>query len=168
MTIDWTKETHLHLGCGRIALPGWVNIDRRYHPGVDYVDNIGILREFRAESITAIYCCHALDHFSRWDYPRVLKRWCELLSPGGTLRISTPDFAKIWFRYEQTRDVRALTGSLYAAQDYESNFRKVMFDYRMLAEDLIEAGFSSVTTFEPFVDGDCSHVWSSLNVEGTK
>lgn len=157
----------LHLGCSNIHLEGWINIDQRYQPAVDRLENIGVLHHYEPESVDSIYASHCLDHFSRWHYKGVLKRWCELLKPGGTLRISTPDFAKIVAKYELTHDVRALTGSLYAGQDYESNCRKVMFDYRMLSEDLTESGFSSVTTFDPFVD-DCSRVWSSLNVEGRK
>ena len=158
----------LHLGCGNVSIPGYVNIDCRYQPAVDRVDNIGILHHYGVRSVDAIYCCHALDHFSRWDYQRVLKRWFDLLKPGGTLRISTPDFHKIVHRYlDNDEDLRSLIGSLYAGQEYESNCRKVIFNYAMLREDLIAVGFRDVRTFEPFVD-DCSKVWSSLNVEAVK
>lgn len=162
------EGVRLHLGCGNVRLSTpWTNIDCRYQPAVDRVDNIGILHHYEDGSVDAIYACHCLDHFSRWDYPRVLKRWYDLLIPGGSLMISTPDFHKIVNRYRETRDLRALTGSLYAGQEYESNCRKIMFDYRMLAHDLDAVGFAEVREFEPFVD-DCSKVWSSLNVEAIK
>jgi predicted SAM-dependent methyltransferase len=83
----------LHLGCGDFHLDGgWTNIDQRMQPGVDKVDNIGILRRHKPGTVDLIYCSHAFDHFSRWDYPRVLRRWHELLKPDGVLWLSTVDF----------------------------------------------------------------------------
>lgn len=149
-------DVRLHLGCGSFALPApWVNIDARYQPGVDRVDNIGILKQYMPDSVSKIYCCHALDHFSRWDYPRVLARWRELLEPGGTLRISTVNFASVVWAWQNGIATKDLIGCLYAAQDYESNCRKIMWDFGSLHADLIAAGFASVGEYESDL-GDCS------------
>jgi predicted SAM-dependent methyltransferase len=162
----------LHLGCGGIHLDGWVNVDRRYLPGVDRVDNIAILRH-GYENVAEIYACHALDHFDRWTYPTVLRRWFQLLKPGGVLRISTPDFEWAANRYEETGDLRALTGQLYAGQDYPDNVRHWAWDFRMATEDLTAAGFVRVDEFEPFAP-DASALRDergrlrSLNVEAYK
>ena len=166
----------LHLGCGDFHLPEpWVNIDSRMQPGVDRVDNIGLLRRFSLESADRIYCSHALDHFTRWSYQSVLKRWHDLLRPGGELWVSVIDFNVIAELYLIRKvPLRQLTGSLAAAQDYENNVRHVHFDRTMLAEDLILAGFRTVVRKEgPFFSDDCSAsqvagVNTSLNLIATK
>lgn|SRR3990167_4490740 len=164
----------LHLGCGGFILPKpWVNIDSRYQPGVDSVDNIGILRRYEPDSVEEIYCCHALDHFSRWDYPRVLKRWHEMLKPGGRLRISTVDFEAVACEYSNGCSLSNLIGALYAAQDYESNCRKMIWDSELLHRDLGDAGFREWSRYVSDIN-DCSNATLpsgrrlSLNVEAFK
>lgn len=163
----------LHVGCGDVHLNGYVNIDSRYQPGVDRVDNIGILKRYSENSVDEIYACHCLDHFSRWEYPRVLKRWFDLLVPGGVLKISTIDFHAIVELYEFGKSLKDLIGCLVAAQDYDSNVRRMHWNYVTLDRDLKDAGFSSVTRlFVPFED-DCSSakiddILISLNVRAQK
>ena len=85
----------LHLGCGTKHIPGFVNIDIRYLPKVDEVNNIKFLRNYKVNSADLIYACHVLEHFSRWDYKNVLRRWYEILKPGGILRLGVPDVSFI-------------------------------------------------------------------------
>ena len=182
--LDWLNRRYpelplrLHLGCGDFLLPhgdGWYNIDQRGGPGVDRVDNIGMLRRFPAGCADVIYCSHALDHFSRWEYVRVLERWHEILRPNGELWISTIDFAIVAELYSKGQaTMRELTGALAAAQDYPSNVRHVHFDQTMLTEDLHKVGFKTTyRTEDAFFLEDCSaakigeqHI--SLNVIATK
>lgn len=162
----------LHLGCGNFRIAGWTNIDRRYQPAVDLVANIGLLREFSPGSCERIYACHCLDHFTRWEYPAVLKRWSELLAPGGVLMLSVPDFEKTARRYLRTGELRELIGSLVARQDYPDNVRHMHWDFRSLQLDLLEAGLQDVRRAE-WEFQDCSKAnldgeLMSLNVEATK
>lgn len=147
----------LHLGCGDSPLPKpWINIDTRMQPGVDRVDNIGILKRYQPGCAEKIYASHCLDHFSRWEYPRVLKRWRELLAPGGRLFLSVIDFnviARMYLNAEAT--MPELIGPLVAAQDYDSNVRHMHWDRATLAADLMVAGFDVIEDFKPFHD-DCS------------
>jgi len=161
----------LHLGCGNIHLDGWVNIDRRYQPGVDKVDNIGILQH--CETTDTIYSCHSIDHFDRWTYKNVLKRWFDLLNPGGRLYLSTPNFEWVVLNYQRTGDLRSMIGQLYAGQDYADNVRHWIWDLEMARADLLSVGFISVDLFEPFADDASKLVDSqgnkrSLNVVATK
>lgn len=163
----------LHLGCGDVHLEGWVNIDRRYQPGVDRVENIGLLHRFEVGSVDEAYSCHALDHFSRWEYPHVLKRWAALLKPGGILRISLPDFAWAAKRYRDGMLLRDLTGQLYAGQDYPDNVRHFAWDFPTAKYDLMNAGLTNIERFEPFAN-DASALTDeygnlrSLNIQGRK
>jgi hypothetical protein len=139
----------LHLGCGHVRLPEpWINIDRRYHPATDEIDNIGILQHQKENSVDEIYCCHALDHFDRWHYKTVLRRWFDILNPGGTLRMSVPDWAAAWARYQITNKLEPLIGHLYAGQNYEDNVRHWIWDFSMATRDLEEIGFQHVDRFD--------------------
>lgn len=160
-------EVFLHLGCGPVHLEKpWINIDTRMQPGVDAVDNIGILKGHKPETADRIYCCHALDHFTRWDYPRVLKRWHQLLKPGGILAISVIDFNAIIKLYATGTPMPALIGLLTAAQDYETNVRHMHWDEKSLTVDLIDAGFpeDDVAKFTPFANDCSSAVMSGVQI----
>jgi predicted SAM-dependent methyltransferase len=174
----------LHLGCGEKRIEGFINIDSRYLPTVDKVDNIRFLRSFENNSIDLIYASHVLEHFSRWDYKQCLKRWYDLLKPHGTLRIGVPDFEKIAKHYLEFGEIRALSGMIYGGQDYPENNHFWCWDFKELKKDLEEAGFTSIqrydwcTTTHSHVD-DCSQAYlphmdkengllMSLNVEAIK
>ena len=113
----------LHLGCGTKHLEGYTNIDIRYLPGVDEVNNIRFLRNHKENSVDEIYACHVLEHFGRWEYKDVLKRWFEILKPGGHLRLAIPNFHSICSYYTKTNDLKSLIGLLYGGQDYDENYQ---------------------------------------------
>lgn len=56
----------LHIGCGERYLPGWKHLDARKFPHVDYVtDKLDDLNMFADNSVSEIYACHVLEHFTR-------------------------------------------------------------------------------------------------------
>lgn len=138
----------LHVGCGNVHIDGYCNVDIRYMPKVDKVDNIKFLRSFKPNSIEVIYACAVLEHFTRWEYKGVLKRWCELLQPDGVLRISVPGWEELTEHYKNNGDLRVLIGMLYGGQDYDENFHCHIWDFRILKEDLTEAGFKEVYRYD--------------------
>ena len=175
--------TKLHLGCGTKHLKGYTNIDIRYLPGVDEVNNIRFLRNYKNNSVDLIYACHVLEHFSRWDYKEVIKRWFEILKPGGVLRLAVPNFSAICNHYIKTGDLKSIMGLLYGGQDYDENYHYVTFDQNSLFNDLYEIGFNNVqeynhqTTEHAKVDDfskaylphmDKNGILVSLNIEATK
>jgi predicted SAM-dependent methyltransferase len=176
--------TKLHLGCGPVHLDGYTNIDIRYLPGVDVVDNIMFLRKFKENSVDLIYASHVLEHFSRWDYKRVLKRWFELLNKDGILRIAVPDFEAVVKYYTQTKDLNKVMGILYGGQDYDENYHMCCWDFDSLSKDLKEIGFKNIYKYDwrntdhSHID-DCSQAYlphkdkengmlMSLNIEAVK
>jgi predicted SAM-dependent methyltransferase len=140
--------TNLHLGCGEARLEGFTNIDLRYSPSVDVVDNVKFLRRFRPDQVKSIYVCHVLEHLSRWEYKDALVRWFEILKPGGTLRIAVPDFQAICDYYQRTGDLRAVSGLLYGGQDYEGNSHYWTWDFATLKAELEEVGFTGVQRYD--------------------
>jgi predicted SAM-dependent methyltransferase len=138
----------LHLGCGNKHIEGYTNIDVRYIPGVDAVDNIKYLRSYKLASVCTIYASHVLEHFSRWEYKDVLKRWHEILKPGGILRVAVPDFEAIVNYYSKTGDLNAIRGMMYGGQDYNENFHHWCWDFAHLKKDLVDVGFSVVERYD--------------------
>jgi predicted SAM-dependent methyltransferase len=138
----------LHLGCGEKHIDGYINIDIRYMPGVDKVDDVKFLRSFAENSVDVIYCCALLEHFSRWEYMLVLKRWYDLLKPGGVLRLSVPDFRALSEHYLEHGDLRQLIGMLYGRQDYPENFHHMCWDRKTLEEDLASVGFEVIYEYD--------------------
>jgi predicted SAM-dependent methyltransferase len=138
----------LHLGCGTKHLENYINIDIRYLPGVDEVNNIRFLRNYKENSVDEIYACHVLEHFSRWEYKEVLKRWFEILKPRGQLRLAVPNFHSICQYYIKTSDLKPIMGLLYGGQDYDENYHYVTFDTLSLTKDLTDIGFSDVENWD--------------------
>ena len=56
-------ELKLNLGCGRLPIPGWVNLDSAALPGVDVVADLetGTL-PFEDDSVAEIHASHVLEH----------------------------------------------------------------------------------------------------------
>lgn len=170
----------LHLGCGSKHLKEYINIDIRYLPGVDEVNNVRFLRNYKENSIDEIYACHILEHFGRWEYKDVLKRWFKILKPGGKLRLAVPNFNSICEYYTKTSDLKPLIGLLYGGQDYDENYHYITFDYFTLKQDLLNIGFITIQTWdtEKYPEDDFSKAYlphmdkkgilMSLNIEAIK
>jgi len=138
----------LHLGCGDKHLEGYTNIDIRYLPGVDKIDNIRFLRRYNQNSVKEIYACHVLEHFSRWEYESVLARWFEILMPGGLLKIAVPDFESVVKVYNNGIKLKTLMGLLYGGQDYDENFHHVIWDFETIKADLSKVGFEKIERYD--------------------
>lgn len=180
------SKVQLHLGCGPIILPGFTNIDICYSPGVDDVADVRYLhpRKYPPNSADLIYASHILEHFNKWEYMEVLRRWYVVLKDGGVLRLAVPDFEKIVMRYNQRKDLDEVRGPLYGGQNFPSNYHYYTWDYPSLASDLLEVGFSEVhrwdwrTTEHAHIDDNSqaylphldkeNGMLMSLNVEGVK
>lgn len=160
-------ELYLHLGCGPVDHPQFVNVDGFPYPHVQYVRPIDDLSPFADESAALVYASHCLEHFPREQIPRVLTEWRRVLRPGGTLRIAVPDFDRIVEIYEQHgRDVGVVTGFLLGGQQSPYDFHHVVFTRRSLQALLEQAGFRDVREWTPgssplttFAD------WSARSVE---
>ncbi len=146
--VNKKNNMKLHLGCGNKYLEGYTNIDIRYLPGVDEVNNVRHLRNYKKNSVSEIYASHVLEHFSRWEYKSVLSRWFDLLELNGVLRLAVPNFNSITKHYNDNQDLSLLIGLLYGGQDYDENYHFMTFDFKSLSQDLLEIGFKKVSTWD--------------------
>lgn len=138
----------LHLGCGKRYIPGFVHIDAVDYSHVDHVATIDNLTFIPDDSVELIYNCHVLEHFKRRDVGRVLQEWLRVLKPGGTLRVSVPDFAKLCEVYQRNENLDQVIGALFGRQDYLYNIHYNVFDFSSLARDLEHAGFTNVRRYD--------------------
>ncbi|WP_394790593.1 class I SAM-dependent methyltransferase [Rhodoferax sp.] len=173
----------LHLGCGAIDHPGFVNIDGIDRPHVHFVQSLTRLARFKDGSVDFVYSSHAAEHFPRDCTVDIFREWHRVLVPGGRLCISVPDFDRILEMYARSgQDMDAILPPLFGGQDYPFNFHFTAFNQQSLRQALLQAGFSSVQAWQP--GSDAFHNlpdWSgrsiavagyalpiSLNLEATK
>jgi len=138
----------LHIGCGTINIPGWVNIDARPFSHVHIISKNIVLSEFTDSSVSAIYLCHVLEHFPFSEVESVLRLFYKKLKPGGVLYLAVPDFAKIVHTYASTQDISAIVKPLMGGQEYEHNFHYAIFDQSFLTSKLLSIGFVSTSHYE--------------------
>lgn len=138
----------LHLGCGKVYIPGFIHIDLMDFDHIDHKRSIDDLSIFEDNSIDFIYACHVLEHFKRSDMDRVLGEWFRVLKSGGVLRVSVPGFEEIIAVYQKYMDFKLVLGPLMGGQTYLYNFHSMAFDFKYLSELLEKSGFKNVKRYD--------------------
>lgn len=138
----------LHLGAGKVILPGWINVDIRDLPGINLVTPADKLEAFPDNTIDLIYACHVLEHYARRDTMRVLQEWRRVLKPEGTLRLSVPDFAACVQAYYKRAPLALLLGHIVGGQEYPGNAHLMVFDLDYLSTLLSEVGFRRIRVYD--------------------
>lgn len=174
----------LHLGCGPIRIAGFVNVDIAPAPSVDVVDDVSILKNFQPETADVIYACHVLEHFPTDQIPWILRRWREVLKPGGEVRISVPDIDRIvrvyvdnW-KHFQTSGNSPWVGLLYGGQGNPYDYHKTGFNFCWMRYLMEKEGYRGIEEYphEPhwlsIVDSSLASapfgVYLSLNVRAVR
>ncbi len=158
----------LHIGCGEVDAPGFINVDARYFPHVHLLRrDVAHLPEFADGSVDMIYLSHVLEHFRRGRQREILACYFGKLKPGGVLRLGVPDFDVLLRMYEESgRDIRSIEQPLMGEQDYDLNCHFMIYNERYLTELLEGTGFREVRRWEPARDGFHDFEdWSSRPIE---
>lgn len=115
-------KVKLNLGCGEKFVSGWHNVDYALgarlfkFPFMKEINNklhifnmewnskieIHDLRKkfpWDSNSIDVIYCSHVLEHFTKTEGEKFLKRCYMILKKGGIIRIIVPDLSVIVSKY---------------------------------------------------------------------
>lgn len=142
------NELKLHLGCFNKKIHGFINIDIREDVNPDVVDNIFTLEKFEPNSIDLIYACHVLEHLDRKESKLALKRWYEILKPGGVARIAVPDVEKAFKHYLYYGDFKFLYSFLWGSQRHPFDYHKHGWTLKTIKEDLCEVGFTDVKEYD--------------------
>lgn len=155
----------LNLGCGPTSIPGFLGVDHRSNIG-NLTEDAFTLPSIEPSSVDEIFASHVLEHACFDRTIDVLRRWHEILKPGGLLWVLVPDFrrvprylndceaGKITFEYFNSRifgnagvakemygDLPSLTRGI---RMYELAFHRAVFTPSILTALLQNAGFSDI------------------------
>lgn len=146
----------LHIGCGKINSPEFLNIDAQPYAHVHIVtENIAELSQFADESVDLVYMCHILEHIKMSGLAPVLQEMKRVLRTNGVLRLSVPDFDRLIDVYQAgggNTDVIHL--QLMGGQDSDYNVHYSVFNRKGLSALLQKAGFREVRAWDP---RNCEH-----------
>jgi len=137
----------LHIGVGKVYLPGWINVDIFGNVKADIYCN-ALALPYERERFDLIYCSHILEHFNRHFVLAALTHWRDLLRSGGILRLSVPNFSAICRRYQITHDLNEVMGLLYGGQESFLNAHHVVFDEKLLTEYLSMVKFKTIRPWD--------------------
>ncbi|WP_321920787.1 hypothetical protein [Burkholderia sp. BCC1998] len=142
-------QLRLNLGCGHIALDGYLNVDRRALPGVDIVSEVDEL-PFENGELTEIFSAHLLEHFPQEQMAReLLPYWFGLLKPGGEFHAVVPDAQAMMKNYiDGDYPYTYLREVTFGGQDYDGDFHFNMFTPESMSGLLKEAGFVDISVIE--------------------
>jgi SAM-dependent methyltransferase len=157
----------IHLGCGDIASPEFINVDARPAPHVHYVRDVCDLSIFPDNHADLVYASHLLEHVRHNALRKTLWEWRRILKPDGVLRLSVPDFDVLLDIYEACgHDIDSIAAPLMGGQDYAENIHYSVFNSKYLSRLLIEVGFRSVREWDPQkVDYHNFEDWASKTIE---
>ena len=160
-------KVYIHLGCGRIDAPAFINVDAVGYPHVHYIQEVNDLSRFPNKYADLIYASHVLEHISHKHLSKVLSEWRRVLKGGGILRISVPDFDKLIEVYSsEDEDIRAIMMPLMGGQDHSHNFHNTVFNRKYLTELLLSVGFREVREWDPEeVELHSFQDWASRPIE---
>ena len=153
-----TGDVRLHLGCGTVYFPDYINIDAYDTPerGGTVVAPDRILRaeqlDYSDGSVDEIYTAHVFEHLSSAEVQEALLCWHRVLKPGGRLVIEVPDAEAIMRRLlaQRTEEAKDLYYYLLqGTQEFDGEFHKGSYTFARLKRLLESVGF------ERFVDGHC-------------
>lgn len=133
----------IHLGCGKRYIPGFVHIDLDPHPHIDHLRDVRDLSCIDSNVAELVYACQVLEYFDRVEVGDVLKEWRRVLKPGGTLRLSVPNFATLSKLYQAGFSIDYVLGSLYGrwAQGDRVVYHRTTYDEPSLKKVLEANGF---------------------------
>jgi predicted SAM-dependent methyltransferase len=160
-------SVNIHLGCGSVNHPKFINIDGLPAPHVHYIRAIDDLSPFKDNSVDLIYACHCLEHFPYANVSKVLTEWFRVLKKDGILRLSVPDFDLLIDIYRANGNSfnTAVLESILGGQNYKFNFHKALFNRSSLEDLLINIGFKQVQAWKA---GCCEFTtfddWSDFKV----
>ena len=147
------SKIKLHLGCGKIFIPGYIHIDQNDFDHIDYLSDVSDLSMFSDCTVDLIYACHVLEYFHRDDVNYVLCEWNRVLKKSGLIRVAVPDFESILKVYSISRDLnhRGILGPLYGkwsgGNGDSFNYHRTVYDFNSLSKILKEAKFKNISRY---------------------
>ena len=141
----------LHVGCGPVTPPGWINVDVVDRPGVDICRDILDGLPLADESVDYISSQHVLQELELYDQERALRELRRVLKPDGVLRLCLPDFELAIAAYRRgDREYfgvwswDTIDGDFVEWMLWLRSYTRTLFTYALAEELARKAGFSEV------------------------
>jgi predicted SAM-dependent methyltransferase len=80
----------IHVGCGDKHIEGYKHCDVLKRPHVDYVCNAWEI-PVASNTVSEIYCRHMLEHLDPDQADKTIRKWLDILKPGGMAHIIVPN-----------------------------------------------------------------------------
>jgi predicted SAM-dependent methyltransferase len=172
-----TSNLSLHLGCGEVYLPGWVNIDANPRVVADVIcDFQSIGTKYDAGSVSKIKMVHSISYLRLWEAQVFFKTCYRLLHTGGKFILEFPDIAKcakIIVEHDGSDYTQYLESvrAFYAFDMEQIKCKKLYQPYAFgwsaehIRQELLNAGFSIIDIKDGTTHG---RPWRDTNVEATK
>ncbi|MFT4414404.1 FkbM family methyltransferase [Fredinandcohnia humi] len=144
----------LHIG-GVEKKDGWEILNALDEDYVDYLGDARNLQQFTDNTFDIIYASHVVEHFDYKDMVKILKDWYRVLTPGGKIFISVPNFEVLAELFldkvnlnlsERFHVMRMVFGG--HINDYDYHF--VGLDKEILSDFLKQAGFVNISEVDEF------------------
>lgn len=135
------KLLKLHLGCGKVYLDGYVNIDLIKRGVIDLIADARKL-PYQDSSVELIESYHLIEHILKYEVLPMLKEWFRLLTPGGRMIAEFPDFDQSCRRYLNGEE--SLLVAIYGGQRWTSDVHYSGYNFKRLKELLQKAGFTNI------------------------
>ena len=142
----------LHIG-GEEPKPGWTILNVQEGPHVNTLGDCRDLSGYSDGSVAEIYASHVFEHLGYLDdLPKALTECYRVLSSGGKLRISVPDFetlCRLFMHPKLDMEQRfAIMRIVFGGQTDLYDFHMVGLTLEFLSDYLCVAGFSTVERVE--------------------
>ena len=164
----YKSAKRLHIGCGTVILPNYLNIDAIAPDPRVLCADAAKLEEIPDSAFDEIYANHILEHFPHAETKKVLEVWKRKLRPGGRLYVAVPDCRFLALALVTGTSLKHIVPPLMGGQEYPGNTHFNAFDRKTLKRLLCEAGYSNPRLFDayryPFTQWDCSRWPLSLNM----
>jgi len=144
------ESVKLHVGCGSVKLPGFINIDLNPWRHVHYLRDVSSQTMWKTGEADLIYASHVLEHFDRVQVRSVLRNWFTFLKSTGILRLSVPNFESLMYVYEYTgKNIESVEPAIMGGQSNQHDYHKSIFTKDKLTSMLEEIGFIDIVEWEP-------------------
>jgi predicted SAM-dependent methyltransferase len=144
----------LNLGCGRMHLEGFINIDSNPDCTPDVLCDAAAINSICGEEeADEIVAYDIIEHFDRKQIPTVLKYWRSRLKPNGILHLRTNDWDRLMRLYilgkflghNNPVDFDKLVWHFMCEHETPGMGHKWGFNRETMGRAITEAGFSSYT-----------------------
>jgi len=136
----------LHLGCGLVHRPDWLNLDRYETAAADLLAD-AVLLPLPDGCAEAVEARQLIEHLGYIGALYGLHEWARVLTPGGSLRVETPDRAATLHAALADETGAAARPWLFGTEQ-RGLAHRYLFSGDELAHMAGQAGFEAVTVEE--------------------